>query len=195
MKLKLDRRVKKTKQALRNAYIDLIEKYRIDEITVLMITQYADLNRATFYAHYSNKEEFLEESLSELLEGFRNAILSPFEESTRINVNSLAPTTIQIFDYIEKNKRIFYAMYKSHADFEKQVKEFFYEVFSRDIILEIRSDLGEVDYEMFLHYQSNATLGLIFYWIQSNFQYTSQYMMEQLTIFSNTQVRDLRVNG
>ena len=192
MEIKMDRRVKKTKQALQNAYIDLTEKYRSDEITVLMIAQYADLNRATFYAHYSNKEEFLKESLCELLEGFRIAILAPFEDSSQINVNSLAPTTIQIFDYIEKNKRIFYAMYTSHADFEKLMKEFFYEVFTTDIILEMHSNLGEIRYEMFLHYQSNATLGLIFFWIQGDFQYTAQYMMEQLTIFSNTQVLNLR---
>ena len=136
MELKIDRRVKKTKLSLKRAYLELIEQYSEQEITVSMIAQYADLNRATFYAHYSNKEEFLEEALCELLEGLREAVLSPFEDNNRINVNTLAPTTVQIFEYIEYNKRIFYALYNSHSDFEKRLEELFYYIFSKDILIE-----------------------------------------------------------
>ncbi|MEC5423885.1 TetR/AcrR family transcriptional regulator [Virgibacillus sp. C22-A2] len=192
MELKIDRRVKKTKLSFENAYIDLIEQYSEHEITVSMLAQYADVNRATFYAHYSNKEEFLEEALCALLEGLREAILSPFDNKKRINVNSLAPTTVQIIEYIERNKRIFYALYTSHSDFEKRLEELFYHIFSKDIFIEMKSRMGTINYEMFLHYQSNATLGLIFYWIQGKFQYSAKYMMDQLTIFSNTQVIDLK---
>jgi AcrR family transcriptional regulator len=192
MKPKIDRRVKKTIDSLRNAYLDLIEQYAEQDITVSMITQYADVNRATFYAHYSNKEEFLEESLCDVLEGFKEAILSPFEEQEKINVNTIAPTTIQIFDYIEKNRRVFYAMYASHSDFKKRLELLFYNVFSEDIRIEVQSRMGKINYEMFLHYQTSATLGLIFYWIQCNFQYSKKFMMEQLTVLSNTQVVDLK---
>lgn len=189
---KIDRRIKKTKNSLKNAYIELIKQYAEHEITVSMIAQYADINRATFYAHYSNKEEFLEEALCEVLEGLRKAILTPFENKNRINVNSLAPTTVRIFEYIEKNNRIFYALYTSHTNFEKRLEELFFHIFSEDIKIEMTSTMGKVNYEMFLHYQSKATLGLIFYWIQGNFQYSAEYMMEQLTIFSNTQVNNLK---
>ncbi|MBR2565158.1 MAG: TetR/AcrR family transcriptional regulator [Paenibacillus sp.] len=192
MELKIDRRVKKTKLSLKRAYLELIEQYSEQEITVSMIAQYADLNRATFYAHYSNKEEFLEEALCELLEGLREAVLSPFEDNNRINVNTLAPTTVQIFEYIEYNKRIFYALYNSHSDFEKRLEELFYYIFSKDILIEMKSTMGKINYDMFLHYQSKATLGLIFYWIQGNFQYPAKFMMDQLTIFSNTQVINLK---
>jgi AcrR family transcriptional regulator len=191
---KIDRRIKKTKSSLKNAYIDLLEHYSEDEITVSMIAQYADLNRTTFYAHYSNKEEFLEEILYDVLEGLRGAIISPFVNQNKINVNTLAPTTVQIFEYIERNKQIFYALYISHSDFKKRLEELFYQIFSKDIFIELNSTIGigEINYEIFLHYQSNATLGLIFYWIQNKFEYSAAYMMDQLTIFSNTQVIDLK---
>jgi len=189
---KIDRRVKKTKSSLKNAYIDLLEHYSEDEITVSMIAQYGDLNRATFYAHYSNKEEFLEESLYDVLEGLREAIISPFVNKNTIKVNTLAPTTVQIFQYVEENKKIFYALYTSHSDFKKRLEELFYHIFSIDVFIDMKSTIGELNYEMFLHYQSNATLGLIFYWIQNKFEYSAEYMMEQLTIFSNTQVIDLK---
>ena len=194
MENKLDRRVQKTKRSLRSAYIDLIEQYRESEITVSMIAQYSDLNRATFYAHYSNKGEFLEETLYDLLDGLRKAILSPFENIDTINVNTLAPTTVKIFEYIEKNKRLFYAMYISHPEFKKRLEELFYQIFSEDIFMEVKSTIGVVHYEIFLYYQTNATLGLIFNWIQGEFEYSAKFMMEQLTIFSNTQVIGLKKN-
>ncbi|MFC4025556.1 TetR/AcrR family transcriptional regulator [Oceanobacillus longus] len=192
MEIRIDRRVKKTKLSLINAYIDLIEEYSEDEITVTMIAQYADLNRATFYAHYSNKEEFLEEALCDVLEGLREAILIPFKNNNTINIKPLPPTTVQIFDYIEKNKRMFYALYTSRSDFKKRIEELFYDIFSKDIFIEVKSTVSKIDYDMFLHYQSNATLGLIFYWIQGKFQYSAKFMMEQLTVLSNTQVVDLK---
>ena len=192
MEHKLDRRVKKTKSSLKKAYIDLLEQYSENEITVSMIAQYGDLNRATFYAHYSNKAEFLEESLCDVLEGLREAIMSPFVIKEIIKVNTLAPTTVQIFEYIERNKRIFYALYNSHSDFKKHLEELFYQIFSTGVFIETKSTIGDLNYEMFLHYQTNATLGLVFYWIQNKFEYSAEYMMEQLTIFSNTQVIDLK---
>ncbi|MDM5300000.1 TetR-like C-terminal domain-containing protein [Bacillus pumilus] len=103
----------------------------------------------------------------------------------------ISPATI-IFEYIEKNKRIFYALYTSHANFKKYLEELFHQIFSKDIFIEVQSTMGTVHYETFLHYQTNATLGLIFSWIQGEFQYSAKFMMEQLTIFSNTQVIGLK---
>lgn len=80
MKQKTDRRIQKTRLALKNAYIDLIEKYTDDQITVVMITQYADVNRATFYDHFSNKSDLLEEILCDVRDGLKEEILTPFKE-------------------------------------------------------------------------------------------------------------------
>lgn len=189
---KTDRRVRKTKKSLVNAYIKLVEQYSEEDITVSMIAQYADVNRATFYGHYSSKEEFLEEILSEVLENFRTAIILPMETKERIKVDRLPATTVQIFNHIEKNKKIFYALYTSHSNFKKHMQELFYSIFSKDISLELQPTETEINYEMFLHYQSNATLGLIFYWIEHKCEHSAEFMMNQLTAFSNTKVIDLR---
>ncbi|WP_197046681.1 TetR/AcrR family transcriptional regulator [Oceanobacillus salinisoli] len=189
---KIDRRIRKTRMALKNAYIDLMEEYSEKEITVSMITQYADLNRATFYAHYSNKAEFLEEILYDTLEGLNDAIKKPFVHQNKIEVNTLTPTTERIFTYIEDNQKLFYALYIGQKDFKVHLEKLFYDIFSKDIFIETESLYGDVNYEMFLHYQTNATIGLILYWIQSKFNYSATYMMKQLTILSNTKVKSLR---
>lgn len=192
MEPRIDRRVRKTKQSLIDAYVELMDKYSEEEITVSMIAQYADVNRATFYGHYSNKDEFLEEMLCEVLENFRKAIILPMETEDRIKVNKLPSTTVQIFNYIEENRDIFYALYTSHSEFKKRMQELFYSIFSKDITLGLQPVETDIDYEMFLHYQSNATLGLIFYWIENRFKNSAEFMMVQLTAFSNTKVIELK---
>jgi len=189
---KIDRRIKKSKAALKKAYIILMEQFTDQEITVSMIAQYAELNRSTFYTYYSNKEELLEEILCDVLEGLKSAIMLPFHVSETINVNKQAPTTVLIFEYIESKKRIFYALYHGHADFKTKLEQLFYSIFSEDIKMEMESSIGEVNYDIFLRYQTNATLGLIFYWIENNFSYSAKFMMDQLTVFSNTQIINLR---
>lgn len=192
MEINVDRRVRKTKKALVNAYVKLVEEYSEEDITVSMIAQYADVNRATFYGHYSNKEEFLEETLCEVLENLRTAIMLPLKTKNRIKVDKLPSTTVQIFNHIEKNKKIFYALYTSHSDFKKRMQELFYSIFSKDITLELQPTETAINYDMFLHYQSNATLGLIFYWLDTECEHSAEFMMAQLTAFSNTKVVDLR---
>ena len=48
----LDRTVLRTRALLQEAYLRLMEKYEEEEITVSMIAEEANINRATFYAHY-----------------------------------------------------------------------------------------------------------------------------------------------
>ena len=49
-----DRRTRKTQAALHNALITLLNGKPLDQITITELTRQADVNRATFYAHYSN---------------------------------------------------------------------------------------------------------------------------------------------
>lgn len=193
--MKQDRRVQRTRNALQNAYLRLMKNYKEDEITVSMITDEADINRATFYAHFSNKEDFLEEMLFELLTSFENAILQAFNHKSKINVAKLTPTTEVIFQYIDDNRQAFYALSEGHRDFEKRLEKLFHYIFTERINIETKSPMGEINYDVFIHYQTKATLSLLQYWIQSNFSYSKEYMMNQLTLLSNAQIASLELRS
>ena len=60
----LDKRVRRTKLQLKQAFIKLMEEKNYDQITVTDIVNRADYNRATFYRHYNFKEELAEEMIS-----------------------------------------------------------------------------------------------------------------------------------
>ena len=66
-----DRRVTKTKRAIRNAFIKLLSEKEFNEITVKDIADQADIDRKTLYNHYSGIYEIrdeLENDLVRLLE-------------------------------------------------------------------------------------------------------------------------------
>ncbi|MBN4948821.1 TetR family transcriptional regulator, partial [Staphylococcus aureus] len=48
----IDRRIRKSQVAMRNAFIELLHQHQLEEITVQQIADLADVNRSTFYTHY-----------------------------------------------------------------------------------------------------------------------------------------------
>lgn len=50
----LDRRVKRTRQAIKTSFLALAKDKPVDQITVKEVMGLADVNRATFYSHFSN---------------------------------------------------------------------------------------------------------------------------------------------
>ena len=63
---KTDRRIQRTRQALRTALLELIKKKDYNSISIEEITQRANVGRATFYLHYKDKEDLLLEHFSEM---------------------------------------------------------------------------------------------------------------------------------
>jgi AcrR family transcriptional regulator len=63
-----DRRVRRTERALTDAFVALVIERGYDKVSVEDITERADVARATFYSHYSGKEELLTSVFSKLVD-------------------------------------------------------------------------------------------------------------------------------
>lgn len=74
-----DYRVKVTKQVIRNALIQLMKAKSISEISVTEVSRLAEINRGSFYNHYSNTVEVLDEIKLKYLEDITNLFKSPTE--------------------------------------------------------------------------------------------------------------------
>ncbi len=69
-----DRRVKRTKKALRDALFELLETKTINQITVTELTTLADVNRATFYFYYTDLIDMLQQIQNEAYQLFSDII-------------------------------------------------------------------------------------------------------------------------
>ena len=62
----MDRRQKKSREAIFKAFTELLSEKNVNQITVGDIIERADVGRATFYAHFETKDFLLKELCSEL---------------------------------------------------------------------------------------------------------------------------------
>ncbi len=98
----LDRRVKRTRQAIKTSFLELAKDRPVDQITVKEVMGLADVNRATFYAHFSN----ISDLVSALEEDVAAAVIQDAEHSVG---SSTDPTEVAdaIFSAIISDAQIF----------------------------------------------------------------------------------------
>jgi AcrR family transcriptional regulator len=63
---KLDPRVKRTRRLILQAFGDLLAEKSFDAVSVQDVTDRAQINRATFYAHFQDKYELLDYWISQM---------------------------------------------------------------------------------------------------------------------------------
>ena len=68
---KEDRRVRYTKKAIKDSFLELFEKKPLEKISVTEICNNADINRGTFYSHYSDPYDLKKKLEEEFLETIR----------------------------------------------------------------------------------------------------------------------------
>jgi AcrR family transcriptional regulator len=66
-----DRRVRRTRRLLREALLGLLRERGYDRVTVQDVLDRADLGRATFYAHFRDKDDLLLSAFGEVREALR----------------------------------------------------------------------------------------------------------------------------
>lgn len=74
-----DRRERRTRSALLDAFIRLVRRQRYDEIQVSEIAAAADVGRSTFYAHYQDKDELLFDSMSWFFDTLADTLRGDFD--------------------------------------------------------------------------------------------------------------------
>lgn len=75
-----DRRVKRTKKALRDCLFQLLDEKSADEITVKELTSAADINRSTFYFYYKDINDMIIQIQDEIYAVFEEEVINKAEE-------------------------------------------------------------------------------------------------------------------
>lgn len=69
---KTDRRTTYTKNVIKNSLLDILEKKNFTDVTVTEVCRNADINRGTFYLHYTNITGVLNEIIDEVFQNTKS---------------------------------------------------------------------------------------------------------------------------
>ncbi|KWX89399.1 hypothetical protein AMQ83_00835, partial [Paenibacillus riograndensis] len=96
-----DPRVIRTRQLILDAFIRQLNSKDFNSITISDITSSATINRATFYAHFSDKYALLEAMLTE---AFSQLVLDKIDAEAPLTEGSLQKLIIALCDYHESSR-------------------------------------------------------------------------------------------
>ncbi|MCI9300560.1 MAG: TetR family transcriptional regulator, partial [Oscillibacter sp.] len=84
-----DRRARRSRKLLKESLLELMKRKSFSDISVRDVTDAADMNRATFYLHYSGTAELLQSVEEDLLSELQALVDAHMQET--FAVGSVAP--------------------------------------------------------------------------------------------------------
>jgi AcrR family transcriptional regulator len=162
-----------------------------NSITVKEITDRAELNRATFYLHFSDKEDLLYQSTEDVL-------YEVFKGIEKQNVAFLTGYT----GIPDEQKVLLFKRFGEHSDFFKvmltkanvacmnrlhsTIYQWIYDYLSS--VAKNKNTL--IPIEVITQYHSAALIGLLIWWVNNNMPYEPEEMVDNLSKLINLTPRD-----
>lgn len=97
---KRDRRVKYTRTLLRDSLVKLLQQRPIEKITVKEVCEVADVNRSTFYSHFSDQYDLFQQTQQEVLQNLSNYLADYSSTGREADLHVLLE---RVFEYIFLN--------------------------------------------------------------------------------------------
>ncbi|WP_242637725.1 MULTISPECIES: TetR/AcrR family transcriptional regulator [Bacillaceae] len=180
-----DKRVMRTKRLIRDALTVLMEEKGFEGVTVRNLTEKAKINRGTFYLHYRDKYDLLEQSEEEILQGIEKLIkkFDPIEAIAFTSQSEPVPVILKLFEYFQDNSSFMKVILgpKGNAAFQVKLKELIKKMFLQKIAENLKREDILVPLEFFIAYVSSAHLGVVQQWLESNMEKTPREMTIILT--------------
>lgn len=178
-----DRRITRSKRALRDALIELMEERSIDGFTVNDLCARADLNRGTFYNHFRDKEALLatfEDEVMADLERFQIQMQNlTVRELLKYRARKLPmPFLVELFDYLREQGDFLHAVLGPGGDvrFGPRLRD----SICTNLVQSILHERYRNDPSPFVGYYvaffASAYLGVIERWIETGMQESSEEM-------------------
>jgi len=189
-KTKPDRRIQRTRQALRKALTEIIKEKGYDSISVEEITQRANLGRATFYLHYKDKEDLLIDEFSELAnERARTLSEIPFSEwlpnaenPSQPTENKASPPFLMVFQHIADHAELYRILLKSEKSDRilGRIRKIITQSITEFMQTKVENDpiplLFEVPIDLLAAYFSGALLSCVNWWLEQGLAYSTEEM-------------------
>jgi len=161
-----DRRVRRTQQLLARALIALTLEKGYEAVTIRDITERADIGYATFFRHYRDKDELLEDVLDVVLAELIDLLCPAQPDDDPIAIGVL------LFRHVQQQSEVVRVLLRSHTLIPRLV-----EVATQNILHDHtpRPD-STVPLEIAAHHIVTSTISLIQLWLDHQMPYLPEQM-------------------
>jgi AcrR family transcriptional regulator len=187
---KLDRRVRRTRRALREAMQNLMAEKGYDQVTIEELTERADIGRTTFYLHYGAKQDLLFEQFDELLDQLVGQLtdipLSSWSQQGQVLPVEDHPgrPISMIFEHAAENEDLYRIVLQGEG--VDQASERLQTMMTNAVNAYLHRKLNDESEKMthdfpvdfFGNYFAGALLGVIKWWLEAGQPYTPEEMEE-----------------
>ncbi len=157
----LDRRVQRTRAALRDALLSLLADRGWDDVSVQDICEQANVGRSTFYMHFQNKEQLLEGGLSDLRGFLRGQGGAQHEGAPEI-----LPFARALIEHIHEQRKLFRSIIGRRSGHVVQTR------FKEMVLQLVEEDLSRFlaagwQRDATVHYVAGAFVELLAWWVEA----------------------------
>lgn len=171
-----DRRIQKTRQAIDQAFWELMQERDFSAISISNICERANINRATFYLHYTDKYDWLDKRINALMkeiEEICDSVQIPREPQQRAYAIEAAlqhfDRHFALYSTLLNNKGTFF--------FQNRFKRILINLFQYANPQEYSQ---QPEYEFELNYAASAMVGIIEWWVQNNRPIPAEQMAQKI---------------
>lgn len=169
------RSVRKTKRKLREGLIDLMNEKPVSEIKVKELCEKVDINRGTFYYHYTDIFDMINSIEDEFFKKFNEIIKNM--NVTKKGQEEAFNILEMVFEFFDKNAELSATLIgpNGNMSFLQQLKDLVDDKCS-DVWNEAGSHMEESEYELFNSFIINGYIGLLERWLQTGRKQSPEYM-------------------
>lgn len=178
-----DRRISRSKKALRDALIALMDARGLDDITVNDLCTRADLNRGTFYNHFHDKEHLLATFEDEVMRDLEHIQAQMQDMTVRKLLTYRArrkplPFLVELFDYLREQGAFLHAVLGPGGDvrFAPRLRDSICTNLIQSILHERYRSNPSPFVGYYVAFYASAYLGVIQRWIDTGMQEGSEEM-------------------
>lgn len=177
----IDRRKVRTKKLLHRALIELLGEKKGETITVTDIANRADIYRGTFYLHYQDVPDMLEQIKNEVYEQIKGYVTQlNFEELSECAVKDIPyPLSVQIFEQLSIHADFLKVMFGTNGDlsyafrYKRLLADQFFNKFN---FLQPQDEKMLIPRDYLIAYMSSANFGILLHWLESGMKQTPEQM-------------------
>lgn len=172
---KTDRRVKYTIMVIKDSFVKILKQKPISKISIKEICEDADINRATFYAHYLDQYDLLHQIENELIDGI-NQYLNGYD--FRGKLDATVEMLEKILEYIKENSELFSLLLNSNGDinFQQEITKVIGQQHFSSMLTS--NSLSKEDAEYIFLYFATGSIGVIQKWLKDGMKKPVQEMAE-----------------